>query len=93
MPICGCRLQARIRRWFAPRGELAAELCGGRLVIGLEGGYDLRALSHGADAVCRVLLGDEPAPDPLGPAPDQLSAAEVDQLLEAIRELHGLTGG
>ncbi len=73
--------------------ELAAELCDGRLVIGLEGGYDLRALSHGADAVCRLLLGDEPAADPLGPPPRQLSAADVEKLLDAIRELHGLTDG
>jgi acetoin utilization deacetylase AcuC-like enzyme len=71
--------------------ELASELCGGRLVVGLEGGYDLGALSHGADAVCRLLLDEEPAVDPLGPPPDQLSAADVRQLLDAIRELHGLT--
>jgi acetoin utilization deacetylase AcuC-like enzyme len=73
--------------------DLAAELCGARLVIGLEGGYNLGALSYGADAVCRLLLGDEPAPDPLGPPPDQLSAADVQQLLDAICELHGLTDG
>jgi acetoin utilization deacetylase AcuC-like enzyme len=71
--------------------DLAGDLCGGRLVVGLEGGYDLGALAHGADAVCRLLLGEEPAPDPLGPPPDQLSAADVRSLLEAIRELHGLT--
>ncbi len=73
--------------------ELARDLCGGRLVVGLEGGYDLGALSHGADAVCRLLLGQEPARDPLGPPPDQLSAADVRPLLDAIGELHGLTDG
>ena len=31
--------------------DLAAELCGGRLVVALEGGYDLDALAHGAEAV------------------------------------------
>src|SRR5207253_3000658 len=40
--------------------DMAAELCGGRLVVALEGGYDLDALAHGSDAVCRVLLGEEP---------------------------------
>jgi len=69
---------------------LTDELCAGRLVVGLEGGYDLNALAHGSDAVCRLLLGDEPRPDPLGPAPDQLSVAEVQPLLEAIRTLHHL---
>jgi acetoin utilization deacetylase AcuC-like enzyme len=71
--------------------DLARDLCSGRIVVGLEGGYDLGALGHGADAVCRLLLGDEPAADPLGPAPDQLSATDVQPLLDAIAELHGLT--
>jgi acetoin utilization deacetylase AcuC-like enzyme len=71
--------------------DLAGELCGGRLVVGLEGGYDLGALSHGSDAACRLLLGVEPADDPLGPPPDQLSASDIDPLLNAICELHGLT--
>ena len=69
---------------------LASELCGGRLVVGLEGGYHLEALAHGADAACRVLLGEEPEPDPLGPPPEQLSVDEVQPLLTVIRELHQL---
>jgi acetoin utilization deacetylase AcuC-like enzyme len=70
--------------------DLAAELCGGRLVVALEGGYHFEALGHGADAVCRLLLGDEPAADPLGPAPSQLPLASAESLLQAIAELHGL---
>jgi acetoin utilization deacetylase AcuC-like enzyme len=70
---------------------LANELCGGRLVVGLEGGYNLEAMAHGADAVCRLLLGDEPAADPLGPPPEEFSAAEIQPLLDAIGDLHGLT--
>jgi acetoin utilization deacetylase AcuC-like enzyme len=71
--------------------DLAHDLCDGRLVVGLEGGYNLEALAHGADAVCRLLLADEPAPDPLGPPPDQLTARDVQPLLDAISALHGLT--
>jgi acetoin utilization deacetylase AcuC-like enzyme len=71
--------------------DLSNELCDGRLVIGLEGGYNLEALAHGADAVCRLMLGEEPAPDPLGPPLEELSAADVQPLLTAIGELHGLT--
>jgi acetoin utilization deacetylase AcuC-like enzyme len=72
--------------------DLAQELCHGQIVVGLEGGYDLDALAHGADAVCRVLLGEEPANDPIGPPPDQLSAADLADLLASIAQLHGLTG-
>jgi acetoin utilization deacetylase AcuC-like enzyme len=70
--------------------ELASELCQGRLVVALEGGYDLDALAYGADAACRLMLGDEPAADPLGPPPDQLSARDVQPLLRSIRALHEL---
>jgi acetoin utilization deacetylase AcuC-like enzyme len=69
---------------------LADEMCSGKLVVALEGGYDLNALAHGCDAVCRLLLGEEPDPDPLGPSPDQLSVDQVQPLLDAIRALHHL---
>ena len=70
--------------------ELAREMCDARLVVALEGGYDLDALAHGAEAVCHVLLAEEPPADPLGPPPDQLSVRDVEGLLAAIRELHHL---
>ena len=71
--------------------DLAAELCGGRLVVVLEGGYNPQALGHGSDAVCRLLLGEEPPSDPLGPAPDQLPLSSAESLLRAIADLHGLS--
>jgi acetoin utilization deacetylase AcuC-like enzyme len=70
--------------------DLAAELCAGRIVVALEGGYNLNALAHGTDAVCRLLMGEQPERDPLGPPPEQLSAADVQPLLTAIRRLHRL---
>jgi len=70
--------------------SLADELCGGRIVVALEGGYVLEALGCGADAVCRLLLGEEPDQDTLGPPPEELSAADVEPVLLAIRQLHGL---
>jgi acetoin utilization deacetylase AcuC-like enzyme len=73
--------------------ELARQLCDGRLVVGLEGGYNLDALAHGAEAVCHLLLDEEPPADPLGPPPDQLPVREVDPLLTAIKQLHHLAQG
>jgi acetoin utilization deacetylase AcuC-like enzyme len=66
----------------------ARDLAGGRLVVALEGGYDLDALAHGSAAVCRLLLGHEPLPDPLGPPPDQLALHQVAPLLDAMADLH-----
>jgi len=48
-------------------------LAAGRLVVALEGGYNLRSISSSAAAVMRVLLGDDPPPLP--PAPPCRSAA------------------
>lgn len=70
--------------------QMASELCEGRLVVALEGGYDLDALAHGSDAVCRLLLGQSPAPDPLGDAPDQLAADRTRSLVDSLIGLHGL---
>lgn len=70
--------------------DMATDLCGGRLVVGLEGGYVLEALAYGSDAVCKLLLGEEPDQDPLGPPRRQLAAGEVEPLIQAIRELHQL---
>jgi acetoin utilization deacetylase AcuC-like enzyme len=68
--------------------DLADELCGGKIVVALEGGYDLDALAHGGGMVCHLLLGEEPPADPLGPAPDQLPVQAVQPLLDVLRELH-----
>ena len=67
--------------------DLAQECCSGRLVLALEGGYDLRALSYGVLATFQALLGEEAA-DPLGPAPGPEPA--VDAWLARVRRVHGL---
>ncbi len=68
---------------------LAGELCGGKLVIALEGGYDLDAIARGTRRTIEVLLGDEPTPDPLGPSPDP-HAPDIGGLLTELRYVHGL---
>jgi acetoin utilization deacetylase AcuC-like enzyme len=68
--------------------EIAAEHCEGRLACVLEGGYDGLALAASVIAVFHALLGDETAPDPLGPA--QGREPDVDALLERVKAAHGL---
>ncbi len=68
---------------------LADRLCEGRLVVTLEGGYNLEVLSHGVADTCRALLGDAaPGPDPLGASPSPERA--VTDVLQAVREIHHL---
>ena len=76
------RLAERIYR-------LAAEVCGGRLVCALEGGYDLQALAACVLATLRVLQGrPELVEDPLGTraAPPTKAGLVVD----ALRRSHPL---
>jgi acetoin utilization deacetylase AcuC-like enzyme len=68
--------------------RLAGETCGGRIVLVLEGGYDLEALSACVIAVLRVLLGRDPGPDPLGPS--GVSEPDIGHVIEAARERHPL---
>jgi acetoin utilization deacetylase AcuC-like enzyme len=68
---------------------LAGRLCGGRLVVTLEGGYDLDVLACGVGNTCRALLGDPaPGPDPAGPSP--WPERPVDDLLQAVKKVHRL---
>ncbi len=69
--------------------DLADRLCDERLVVVLEGGYNLDVLAYGVAGTCRALLGDPaPGPDPLGPSP--WPEQPVTALVESLRQLHGL---
>jgi acetoin utilization deacetylase AcuC-like enzyme len=71
---------------------LSKELCGGRLVLTLEGGYGLAGLAYGVAASLAALLGDRAFEDPIGPpprAPRDIAAGYLDRL----RALHGLPAG
>jgi acetoin utilization deacetylase AcuC-like enzyme len=68
---------------------LADELCDGKLVFFLEGGYDFTAVSWGVRRVLETLLEEPVTPDPLGPLGEGPSP-HVEPLLRELRELHGL---
>lgn len=67
---------------------LAEELCSGRLVLTLEGGYNLEALALSVAASFSVLLRDKQVYDPLGPA--KQSEQAIDHILDAVKQVHGL---
>ena len=69
---------------------LADELCGGRIVAALEGGYDLTALSWSIRNSIEALLGAPITPDPIGPAP-QMDAPDIGEVMANLRRLHGLS--
>ena len=69
---------------------LAEELCAGRLVFTLEGGYHMEALAYSILNTFAVLLGDEQwqLVDPLGPAPR--GERSVDDIIEQVKQVHKL---
>jgi acetoin utilization deacetylase AcuC-like enzyme len=76
---------------------LADELCAGRIVFVLEGGYSLPALAHGVLNGVHALLGETTLSDPLGEVPAQRQALQdrlpaIDELVNTVRGIHGLAG-
>jgi acetoin utilization deacetylase AcuC-like enzyme len=70
---------------------LAAELCGGRLVILLEGGYDTGVVQEGSRLVGHLLCG-APLPAPgVGAAPPAPEPSGAAARIEAVRQAHALS--
>lgn len=68
---------------------LADELCNGKLIVALEGGYHLDVLAHSVLSTLRVLSGsEEGVSDPFGPSPH--GERDVMPLLDKIKNLHGI---
>jgi acetoin utilization deacetylase AcuC-like enzyme len=71
--------------------DLAGELCGGKIALILEGGYSLPALSGCAVAALRVLLGQAPGDDPLGPAGG--AEPDITALIRRVLDRHPIFQG
>lgn len=71
--------------------DIAREFCDGRIVVALEGGYNLTGLSWSIRNSIEVLLDEPITDDPIGPAPAIGHTPDIAPLLDAVRGLHGLT--
>jgi acetoin utilization deacetylase AcuC-like enzyme len=68
--------------------EAADELCDGRVVVCLEGGYDLEAVAWSGAATIAALRGLAAPPDPL--EAHERAEPEIPELIADLRALHGL---
>lgn len=68
--------------------RLANEVCGGKIVFVMEGGYDLAALGHGFCNIAHALLGDTTISDPLGA--DKSKSPDIQPIIEQVKTLHHL---
>jgi acetoin utilization deacetylase AcuC-like enzyme len=69
---------------------LALELCQGRLVFTLEGGYHILALAYSIKATLEVLLGKAEVDDPLGQPTHSRGAPEVKEIIQQVKRVHNL---
>jgi acetoin utilization deacetylase AcuC-like enzyme len=68
--------------------RMADQLCEGRIVFTLEGGYELDVLAYGVLNAFRALTGEDAVADPIGPSPRP--ERPVDALIARLKETHGL---
>jgi acetoin utilization deacetylase AcuC-like enzyme len=68
---------------------MAKELCGGKIVFVMEGGYNLEALGYGVANIARALLGDDEISDPLG-GDNRHREPDISALIQQIKTLHQL---
>jgi acetoin utilization deacetylase AcuC-like enzyme len=88
-PLAGMLLSVTGYATLARRLKtLADDLCEGKIVFTLEGGYHLQVLAYAVLNTFKVLLGDEEVEDPLGPSPR--GEVSISDLLAAVKEVHNL---
>ena len=88
-PLAGLGLSLTGYAWITQMlVALANELCGGRIVFTLEGGYHLEVLSYGVLNTFHALLGDASVEDPLGPC--RWPEPDATDYVASLRQLHGL---
>jgi acetoin utilization deacetylase AcuC-like enzyme len=67
---------------------MATELCDGKIVFVMEGGYDLEALGHGMRNIAHALLGEDEISDPFGVREGK--EPDINPLLDRLKQLHQL---
>ena len=68
--------------------ELANEICAGKIVFTLEGGYDLEVIANGVSNGIKAMLGSDDFIDPIGKSSRQ--EPDINGLIEQLKTLHGL---
>lgn len=70
--------------------SISDEVCPGRLVFTLEGGYNRMALAYSVTATFELMLGSTEVRDPLGAPPMEYSPRDFDGFIKHIRSIHKL---
>jgi acetoin utilization deacetylase AcuC-like enzyme len=88
-PLANIGLTLTGYHWLARNlVALADELCRGRIVFALEGGYNLNVLAPAIGNTFRALLGSSEIDDPIGVSP--WAEPDVSNLLARLKQIHKL---
>ena len=68
--------------------SLADELCQGRIVLTLEGGYNLKAQALAVKATFDILFGNPDIEDPIGQPERRRASPDISELVTQIRKIH-----
>ncbi len=86
-PLAGMRLSLQGFAGLCERLiDLSQDVCGGKIVFAMEGGYNLDALAGGMSNIARLLLGETPV-DALGPAPKS-PEPDITHLIAELKAFH-----
>ncbi len=89
-PLANMRLTLAGYDWMAKELlDLAQELCDGRIVFALEGGYQLEVLAHGMGNLAHRLLGESAFSDPFDNS-DLRTRSDSQVVIERICRIHGI---
>jgi acetoin utilization deacetylase AcuC-like enzyme len=89
-PLAGMSLTQRgIHLIMRALTDVAGEVCGGKMVVVLEGGYNVEATAKGVEETLRAMTGQPPAhADDMAPKVDDAVRAVVRTYLEHAIEVH-----
>jgi len=89
-PLAQLGLSLAGMAWLSQTLVAAAdELCDGKIVFTLEGGYNLHVLGNGVANSIKALLGRADFADPFGPSP--WAEPDIRPFVQRLQTIHGLT--
>jgi acetoin utilization deacetylase AcuC-like enzyme len=90
-PLADISLSLMGYDWLVRRLIHAAdELCKGRILFSLEGGYNLDVIGPGTGNTIRALLGDKECDDPFTSPEKNERLESIPPLIEKLKRIHGL---
>ncbi len=89
-PLANMRLTLAGYDWMVREVlGLAQDICDGRVVFALEGGYQLEVLAHGVQNLAHRLLGEERFSDPFDNS-SLRTRSDSQDVIERIRRIHAI---